>query len=102
MTIAGTEFRFDAKSLHPFDPAIVFLAKAAVNYRPDAPQVRITHPVDGTVWEVGEWMTELSDDPAMVDLLDVTGPPEVFALLQREMDEPTGYEVRWPPRPWTR
>lgn len=28
-----------------------------------------------------------------VDLLDVTGPPEVFALLQREMDEPTGYEV---------
>lgn len=28
-----------------------------------------------------------------VDLLDVTGPPEVFALLQREMDKPTGYEV---------
>ncbi|MGX1809361.1 GlxA family transcriptional regulator [Nocardia sp. NPDC055321] len=28
-----------------------------------------------------------------VDLLDVTGPPEVFALLQREMDEPTGYHV---------
>ncbi|NUP26463.1 MAG: helix-turn-helix domain-containing protein [Nocardia sp.] len=28
-----------------------------------------------------------------VDLLDITGPPEVFALLQREMDEPTGYRV---------
>lgn len=28
-----------------------------------------------------------------VDLLDVTGPPEVFALLQREVDEPTGYRV---------
>ncbi|MGV9598480.1 GlxA family transcriptional regulator [Streptosporangium sandarakinum] len=28
-----------------------------------------------------------------VDLLDVTGPPEVFSLLQREMDEPTGYRV---------
>ncbi|MFF2085473.1 GlxA family transcriptional regulator [Nocardia sp. NPDC058176] len=28
-----------------------------------------------------------------VDLLDVTGPPEVFSLLQRELDEPTGYEV---------
>ncbi|MGW0180346.1 GlxA family transcriptional regulator [Nocardia sp. NPDC003345] len=28
-----------------------------------------------------------------IDLLDVTGPPEVFALLQRELDEPTGYEV---------
>ena len=28
-----------------------------------------------------------------VDLLDVTGPPEVFALLQREMAQPTGYRV---------
>lgn len=28
-----------------------------------------------------------------VDLLDVTGPPEVFALLQREVDEATGYHV---------
>ncbi|OBX37672.1 HTH-type transcriptional regulator CdhR [Halomonas elongata] len=28
-----------------------------------------------------------------VDLLDVTGPPEVFSLLQREMEEPTGYKV---------
>lgn len=28
-----------------------------------------------------------------VDLLDVTGPAEVFSLLQREMDEPTGYRV---------
>ncbi|WP_287880486.1 GlxA family transcriptional regulator [Aquitalea sp.] len=28
-----------------------------------------------------------------VDLLDVTGPSEVFALLQREMDQPTGYRV---------
>ncbi|GAB0106397.1 DJ-1/PfpI family protein [Nocardia sp. JMUB6875] len=28
-----------------------------------------------------------------VDLLDVTGPPEVFALLQREMQGETGYHV---------
>ncbi|KXO91178.1 GlxA family transcriptional regulator [Tsukamurella pseudospumae] len=28
-----------------------------------------------------------------VDLLDVTGPPEVFSLLQRELDRPTGYRV---------
>ncbi|MFT3811965.1 MAG: DJ-1/PfpI family protein [Acidovorax sp.] len=28
-----------------------------------------------------------------VDLLDVTGPAEVFSLLQREMDKPTGYRV---------
>lgn len=28
-----------------------------------------------------------------VDLLDVTGPPEVFSLLERELAEPTGYRV---------
>ncbi len=28
-----------------------------------------------------------------VDSLDVAGPPEVFSLLEREMDEPTGYRV---------
>lgn len=28
-----------------------------------------------------------------VDLLDISGPPEVFALLQREMDAPCGYQV---------
>ncbi|MEI7056374.1 DJ-1/PfpI family protein [Nocardioides sp. CCNWLW239] len=28
-----------------------------------------------------------------VDLLDVTGPPEVFSLLQRDTVEPTGYQV---------
>jgi len=37
-----------------------------------------------------------------VDLLDVTGPPEVFALLQREMDEATGITWCWPRRPWIR
>ncbi|MFE0191482.1 GlxA family transcriptional regulator [Streptomyces sp. NPDC058989] len=28
-----------------------------------------------------------------VDLLDVTGPPEVFSLLRREVDDATGYRV---------
>ncbi|MET9518509.1 GlxA family transcriptional regulator [Streptomyces sp. NPDC002994] len=28
-----------------------------------------------------------------VDLLDITGPPEVFSLLQREVDDATGYRV---------
>ncbi|MBE1500983.1 transcriptional regulator GlxA family with amidase domain [Amycolatopsis lexingtonensis] len=30
---------------------------------------------------------------AGVDLLDVTGPAEVFSLLQRELDRPSGYRV---------
>ncbi|MYV59273.1 AraC family transcriptional regulator, partial [Streptomyces sp. SID4931] len=28
-----------------------------------------------------------------VDLLDVTGPPEVFSLARRETDDAAGYEV---------
>ncbi|WP_284749529.1 hypothetical protein [Amycolatopsis sp. RTGN1] len=28
-----------------------------------------------------------------IDLLDVTGPAEVFSLLQRELDSPAGYRV---------
>lgn len=28
-----------------------------------------------------------------VDLIDVTGPPEVFALLRRELSQETGYQV---------
>lgn len=28
-----------------------------------------------------------------VDLLDVTGPPEVFSLLRRETDDASGYRV---------
>lgn len=36
---------------------------------------------------------EPGDDDSLVDLLDVTGPPEVFSLLQWELAEPTGYRV---------
>lgn len=61
ITINGRNFEFAAKSLHPFDPAIVILAKSAVDYVQDAPKQVITHPDDASVWDVESWIAELFD-----------------------------------------
>ncbi len=55
--------------LLPFTPDWVFLSKCAVGYDPHAESPVITHPADGTVWEVEQWMTELSDDEGVAELL---------------------------------
>ncbi|MBC9944455.1 hypothetical protein ICL81_08025 [Leucobacter sp. cx-328] len=55
--------------LQPFSPEWVFLSKCAVDYDPNAESPVITHPVDGTVWEVEQWMAELSDDEGVPELL---------------------------------
>ncbi|MDK8768959.1 phage/plasmid primase, P4 family [Corynebacterium freneyi] len=62
-------FDYASKTLLPFSPDRIFLSKAAVDYNPDAANVQITNPDDGTVWDVESWMTELSDDPEVVELL---------------------------------
>lgn len=67
--IGSKRFEFRAKSLHEFDPALVFLAKSRVDYVEDPDNPVITHPVDGTTWDIESWMSELSDDPEVVDLL---------------------------------
>lgn len=59
LEIGGKQFEFTAKSLHPFDPALVFLAKSHVAYVEDAQPVFITDPVDGTVWDVESWIEDL-------------------------------------------
>ena len=69
LTINGATFDFTAKGLHPFDPALVFLTKHITDYVPDAPKQLLTDPVDGSTWEVGEWMHTLSDDPGVPELL---------------------------------
>jgi putative DNA primase/helicase len=69
ITIDGKVFHFTAKDIHPFDPALVFLQKAHVDYVVDAPNPVITHPTDGTVWDVESWVSELSDDPGVPDLI---------------------------------
>ena len=65
----GAVVPFQAKSLHPFDPELVFLSKSRVNYVKDAPEQFITHPTDGTTWEIREWINDLSDDEGIPELL---------------------------------
>lgn len=62
-------FDYDTKTLSPFTPEKVFLSKCAVNYNPAATSPVIVHTVDGTAWEIEEWMKELSDDEGVPELL---------------------------------
>lgn len=56
-----------------FSPDYVFLAKLAVDWNPDAQNPHITTP-DGDEWDVESWMSSLSDDPEIVELLwETTG-----------------------------
>lgn len=67
-------FNYATKELMPFDPRHVFLTKTAVNYVEDPVNPVIEHPEDGTVWDVEDWMKELSDDEGVPELLwQVTG-----------------------------
>lgn len=69
ITISGKTFSVKSKQLIPFDPAMIFLSKCYVDYH-DAPDLPvITHPVDGTTWDVLSWMDELSDDEGVPELL---------------------------------
>lgn len=55
--------------LLPFSSEHIFLSKLDVDFNPDAQNVTIVHPDDGTEWDVESWMAELSDDPEVVHLL---------------------------------
>ena len=52
-----------------FSPEFIFLAKLDVAWNPDASNVVIHNDSDGTDWDVESWMTSLSDDPEVVELL---------------------------------
>lgn len=62
-------FNYKTKTLQPFDPNIVFLAKSRVNYNPNAQLINIHNTDDNTDWDVESWLATLSDDPEIVDLL---------------------------------
>ena len=62
-------FNYDTKQLEPFSPEYVFLVKSKVNYNPFAVNVVIHNDDDGTDWDVESWMSDLSDDPEVVELL---------------------------------
>lgn len=67
--IEGKRFNFEPKSLNPFDPSLIFLAKSHINYVESPTKVTITHPIDGTEWDIESWMRELSDDEGVPELL---------------------------------
>lgn len=62
-------FDYETKTLMPFDPDFVFIAKSKVNYNDQAYNVTIHNPDDNTDWDVESWMDDLSDDPEIVNLL---------------------------------
>ena len=62
-------FNYETKTLEPFDPDIVFMTKSHVDYNPFAINVIIHNNDDNTDWDVESWMSELSDDPEIVEVL---------------------------------
>ncbi|GAB5079726.1 DNA primase family protein [Arthrobacter sp. AD-310] len=62
-------FDYHSKTLRPFNPNLVFLCKSQVEYDANAINPVITHPGDKTVWDVESWMSSLSDDQEIVELL---------------------------------
>lgn len=62
-------FDYKTKQLLPFSSEYVFLAKSRVNYNSNAVLPVIHNDEDGTDWDVDSWMSELSDDPEIVELL---------------------------------
>lgn len=69
ITVRGKAFHFDPKSVHAFDPMIVFLSKAHVDYVDDAEEQIITHPIDGSTWDIVSWIDELFDDEGLPELI---------------------------------
>lgn len=62
-------FDYDTKQLLPFTPGLVFMAKSKVDYVDNPVNPVIHNPNDNTDWDVESWMSELSDDPEVVELL---------------------------------
>lgn len=62
-------FDYNTKTLMPFTPDKIFLTKSHVNYNPSATNIVIHNLSDKTDWDVESWMSELSDDIEIVNLL---------------------------------
>lgn len=62
-------FDYKAKELLPFSPDYVFMAKSRVPYDPNAQNVIIDNPDDGTTWDVESWISEISIDAEIEQLL---------------------------------
>lgn len=66
--VANGIFDHDAQALIPFSPDFVFLAKSPVDYDPLAENPVIDTP-HGDQWDVETWISDLSDDEGVPELL---------------------------------
>lgn len=69
ISVGDKNFHLEPKSLVPFDPALVFLAKCHIDYVDDPDNPVIVHPTDASVWDIESWVRELSDDEGIPELL---------------------------------
>lgn len=81
-------FNYATGELMDFDPSMVFLSKARVDFNPYAESPVIHNDADGTDWELTEWVAELSDDP------------EIVSLLWQVMGATVRPNVRWKKTAW--
>ena len=62
-------FDYETKELIEFDPSFIFMSKSRVNYNDQATNVIIHNDDDNTDWDVENWMSDLTDDPEITNLL---------------------------------
>ena len=62
-------FDYKTKQLLPFSPDHIFIAKSHIDYVDNPPLPVYHNPDDNTDWDVETWMSELSDDPEIVQAL---------------------------------
>lgn len=61
-------FDYKTKKLLPFTPDKVYIAKCRVDYKLAPMNPTIHNDDDGTDWDVESWVSDLSDDPEIVQL----------------------------------
>ncbi len=62
-------FNYETKQLQPFTQDLIFLTKSRIDYKDQVTNPIIHNDSDNTDWDVETWMSELSDDPEITNVL---------------------------------
>ena len=62
-------FDYDTKTLMPFNPDYIFIAKSRINYNANATNPVIHNNEDNTDWDIETWMADLFDNQEITDLM---------------------------------
>lgn len=62
-------YMYKEKKLIDFNPGLVFMSKANIDYNPYAQNVHIHNDTDNTDWDVESWIAEFFSDKRMVELI---------------------------------